>query len=236
MRLSTHYYVMSLGEQTTRLYEAFRDNLIDIQNSLFPVMSSHGVNEKVDSALTESELKEFIIKVDQHFDHYFRQDPLHFVAIGNKYDLSIFDEVTSHREVLLGRAEGDFTASSPDDVGKIVWPIVKEAMSGASENAMQDLEKVKNSQNIAHGIEEVGHLAGTGMGNTLFVEEDYHIKGAIRSADQSLIPPEELSFLEVIDDAVDAVIEKVLGNGGNVVFVQSGSLTKLRRIALISTG
>jgi len=38
----------------------------------------------------------------------------------------------------------------------------------------------------------------------------------------------------VIDDAVDAIIEKVLETGGRVVFLEGGSLAKLQRIALIS--
>jgi len=42
-----------------------------------------------------------------------------------------------------------------------------------------------------------------------------------------------LDIQEVIDDAVDAIIEKVLEKGGNVVFLESGSLTEFHRIALI---
>jgi len=82
----------------------------------------------------------------------------------------------------------------------------------------------------------VGHLAVTGVGDTLFVEEDYHMKGGIRNTDHSLIMPEDLDIREATDDAMDAIIEKVPEKGGNVVFLESGSLTKLRRIALITAG
>jgi hypothetical protein len=236
VKLTAHYYVLSLSEQTSRLYEAFRDTLIDIQNKGFPIESSAGMGDTVEPGLRNSQLREFIRTADQHFDHYFRQDPLRLVVVGERKSLSIFESVTSHQDVLIGRVEGDYAATSPHDLGKIVWPIVKEAMAGTSEKAMHDLETAASSQNVASGIDAVGHLAGSGVGGTLFVEEDYHMKGGIRETDHSLIMSQDLDIREVIDDAVDAIIEKVLEKGGNVVFLERGSLTKLQRIALIIGG
>ena len=60
------------------------------------------------------------------------------------------------------------------------------------------------------------------------------MKGGIRETDHSLITSEDLDIREVIDDAVDAIIEKVLEKGGNVIFLASGSLAKLQRIALVT--
>jgi len=39
---------------------------------------------------------------------------------------------------------------------------------------------------------------------------------------------------EIIDDAIDAIIEKVLSMDGKVVFLDSGSLIKFQRIVLIT--
>jgi hypothetical protein len=236
VKLTTHYYVLSLSEQTSRLYEAFRDTLIDIQNKGFPIESSAGMSGVVDPALRDSRLQEFIRTADRHFDHYFERDPLQLVVVGEKRSLSIFDSVTSHQDVLIGKVEGDYAATSPHDLGRIVWPIVKEVMAGTGEKAMLDLKTAESSHNVASGIDAVGHLAGSGTGGTLFVEEDYHMKGGIREADHSLIRSEDLDIQEAIDDAVDAIIEKVLEKGGNVIFLESGSLANLRRIALVTDG
>jgi len=236
VKVNTHYYVLFLSEHTSRLYEAFRDTLIDIQNKAFPIESSAGMSGTVEPALRDSQLRKFIRTADQHFDHYFRQDPLRLVVVGEKKNLSIFGSVTSHQDVLIGSVEGDYAATSPHDLGKIVWPIVKEVMAGTSKKAVHDLETAENSQNVASGIDAVGHLAGSGVGDTLFVEEDFHMKGGIRKTDHSLIKAEELDIREVIDDAVDAIIEKVLEKGGNVIFLESGSLAKLQRIALVTGG
>jgi Bacterial archaeo-eukaryotic release factor family 3 len=236
VKLTTHYYVLSLGDKTSRLYEAFRDTLIDIQNKGFPIESSVDPDVAVDPRRGDGGVQEFIRTADRHFDHYLRQDPLRLVVVGEKKNLSIFDSVTMHGDVLTGKVEGDYSATSPHDLGKMVWPIVKEVMAGTGENTLHDLEAAENSQNVASGIDAVAHVAGLGTGGTLFVEEGYHLKGGIRETDHSLITSKDLDIQEVIDDAVDAIIEKVLEKGGNVVFLVSGSLARFQRIALVTVG
>lgn len=234
MKLTTHYYVLSLGGQTNRLYEAFRDNLIDIQNRKFPIESAYlkSNNDKVRAR--GDQVEEFIRTADRHFEHYFKHDPHQFVVVGERRYLTIFESITVHKDVLIGIVEGDYITTSSQDLGKIVWPIVKDVMAGTNESAMQNLERAEKTGKITSGIEAVGRKAGSAEGDTLFVEEDYHMKGGIHSTDHSLITPEELDVRDVNNDVVDAIIEKVLGKIGKVIFLRRGSLTKQRRIALIA--
>jgi hypothetical protein len=216
------------------LYEAFRDTLIDIQNKEFPIESAAGMRGSVDQTTGDGGLREFIRTSDRHFDHYFKQDPLRLVVVGERKHLSVFDSVTAHRDVLLGRVEGDYAATSPHDLGKMVWAVVKEAMAGAGERAMRELEAAESSRNVVSGIDAVAHVAGSRTGGTLFVDENYHVKGGIRETDHSLVGAENLDIQESVDDAVDAIIEKVLEKGGNVVFLVNGTLARFQRIALVA--
>jgi predicted transcriptional regulator len=63
------------------------------------------------------------------------------------------------------------------------------------------------------------------------------MKGAATARlDQSgkyIIPADDPAAPNVIDDAVDEVIEEVLGKQGKVVFVENGALTDHGRIALV---
>ncbi|MBN1884848.1 MAG: hypothetical protein JW876_04935 [Candidatus Krumholzibacteriota bacterium] len=233
MRLSTHYYVLSLSGSASRLYEAFRDGLTDIQNELFPISSSPGIKDDAAPPVTDSELKEFITKADQHFDHYLLQDPLQFIVVGSRSDLSIFDEVTSHRDVLLGRVEGDYIAASPSDLGKITWAIVKRAMAGSRAQSAYNLETAERAKNVVSGINAVAKSIRSTAGDTLFVEEDYSLKGAIRKAGSYFFVSEELDIQDEFDDAVDSVVEKVLENDGRVVFLKNGSLERFKKIVLV---
>ena len=233
MQLSIHYYVLSLSEQTSRLYEGFRDKLIDIRNTNFPFEIS------IDAANPDSkdtQLREFFHQSDQHFTHYYQQDPLRLVVVGEKRNLSIFESLTTHREVIIGTVEGDYTATSAHDLGKIIWPVVKEAIAGTNKNALRDLATAASKHKVVSGIDAVGQSVETVTNSTLYVEEDFHVKGSIRKTDHSLILSKHVDIWEVNDDVVDIIIEKVLKMGGTVSFLKSGSLIEFERIALILHG
>jgi hypothetical protein len=233
MQLSIHYYVLSLSDRTVRLYEGFREKLIDIQDAYFPFEISR---DAVDPAARETRLKEFFRQTQQRFVHYYEQDPLRLVVAGEKSDLAAFKSVTAYSDVLIGTVEGDYTATSPRDLGRIVWPVVKDAIAGANQNALLDLATAARTKKIVSGIEAVGRSAEAEAGSILYVEEDYHLKGSIRNTDHSLVLSKHVNLWEVIDDVVDVIIEKVLKTGGSVIFLSSGSLMKLERIALILRG
>ena len=233
MQRSIHYYVLSLSEKTNRLYEGFRDKLIDIQDKNFPFEISIDAGNPLSK---DTQIRDFLHQTNQHFAHYYEQDPLRLVVVGEKSTLAIFEALTTHQDVLIGMIEGDYTATSPHDLGMIVWPVVKEAIAGANQNAMDDLAMADKVKKVVFGIDAVGQLAETETGSTLFDEEDYHVKGSIQKSDHSLIISKHVNLLEVIDDVVDVIIEKVLKMGGTVIFLNSGSLIKFERIALILRG
>ena len=230
MQRSIHYYALSLSEQTNRLYEGFRDKLIDIQNTNFPFKISIDAGNP---ASKDTQLRKFFHRTKQRFAHYYEQDPLRLVVVGEKSNLAVFEGLATHQDVLIGMVEGDYTATSPHDLGMIVWPVVKEAIAGANENAMRDLATADKVKKVVSGIDAAGQLAETETGSTLYVEEDYHVKGSIRKTDRSVIISKHVNLLEVIDDVVDLIIEKVLKMGGAVIFLKSGSLIKFERIALV---
>ena len=236
MQLSIHYYVLSLSGKTSRLYEGFREKLIDIQNTNFPFESYIDAGSPVKSASKNSQLREFFHQTDQHFAHYYEQDPLRLVLVGEKSNLAIFEGLTIHQDALMGKVEGDYAATSPHDLGSIVWLVIKEAMAGTYKNAMRDLATAVKMKKVVSGIDAVGQSVETETGSALYVEENYHEKRSIQKTDHSLILSKYLNLLEVIDDVVDVIIENVLKKNGTVIFMKSGSLMKLGRIVLILRG
>ena len=233
MQLSIHFYVLSLSERTSRLYEGFRDTLIDIQDTDLPFEASSSGGELLKQPSKADMLREFLCKTDRHFAHYFAQDPLRLVVIGERECLSIFESVTIHREALIGEVEGDYSGTSSRDLGRIVWPVVKQALAGANDHAIHELEEAADAKKIIMGFDAVGRSVESDAVSSLFVEEDYHVKGSIRKTEDALVLSPEVDVMEVIDDAVDVIIERVLEKGGDVVFLDSGSMIKFQRIALM---
>jgi len=229
MQLSIHYYVLSLSQNICRLYEGFRDKLIDIDDGEFPFK-----NAQIDDPSSNGiDLQGFYRMTDEHFAHYVKQDPLGLVLAGEVSSLSMFEALKTRQDILIGTVNGDYHATSIDDLGKIVWPVVKQAIAGVKKNAISELSIASRINKIIAGIEAVSLSVETELGSTLYVEEDYHVKGSIQKTDESIIISKYFDISEVIDDVVDVIIEKVLRTGGRVIFLENGSLTKFERIALI---
>jgi hypothetical protein len=235
VHLSTHYYVLSLSEKANMLYECFRDNLIDVQDEKFPVDPS-AFPDPVREESEDARLRNLMRSVDARFAHYYRQDPLRLVVVGEKRVWEVFEAITAHSSAIIGVAGGDYTATTPHDLGRIVWPFVREAISGMKDTMLHELEIAEKTQKLVCGLEDVGWHSDVQLGSTLLVEEDYHVRGTMKKLDQTLVVSPEVDIREVMDDMVDTVIEKVLQIGGSVIFMNPGSLKKQKRIALILSG
>ena len=224
MKLSTHYYVLSLSEHTSRLYEAFRGSLIDIDNTWFPMDAPklEAPPDPLHPELNDAQLRTLLQTVDHHFAHYYEQDPLGMVVSGTERNQAAFALVTSYPGMIIGTVDGDHSSTSLRDLGNIVWPVVKKVMAGAGDKVMRDLEVASLTHNVSFGIDAVLKSVDSGAGVTLLVEDGYEVK-----------PEESPSLMDDSDNVVDVVIDKVLALGGNIVFVEDDSLAKFKRIALI---
>ncbi len=233
MHLSIHYYVLALGRTSNKLYEGFRDMLIEIENEGFPLNFTPGLSSSANLIHNEKLLWEFYKKLDQFFTTFYNQDPLGLVLVGEKRNQSIFRSISTHAKNIFGGLEGDYETTSAHDLGQIVWPIVREALSGNRKRALRELDEAVSARKVVSGIDEVWRLANSAIRTDLLVEEDYHVKGSIVKTDHSWMILQQVDLREVFDDVVDNIIEKVLKTKGAVVFLESGSLAAFQRIALI---
>jgi len=141
---------------------------------------------------------------------------------GTERNQAAFTSITAYPGVIIGRVNGDHTATSLLDLGDIVWPVVKRAMASAGEKVERDLEAATRAHNIVFGIDAVVKSVDSGVGATLLVEDGYAIE-----------PEQSRSLIDDCDNVVDLVIDKVLALRGNVILVEDGSLSMFQRIALI---
>ncbi|MBN2011047.1 hypothetical protein JW960_16990 [candidate division KSB1 bacterium] len=233
MNLSIHYYVLCLSDDSCKLFEGFRDMLITVENGDFPSIPAHNINARHDMINMKDPIKRFYREVDKALAKYHGKDPLKIVLTGEKTNRSIFSAVTQFNNDIIGVVEGDFNTTSVYDLGQIVWPVIREALSGDRERALREMEDALNNGNIAVGLEDVWHMANLQTGYTLLVEDDYHVRGSIMKTDNAFVISEDVGIMQIFDDVVDAIIEKVLSMAGHVIFIDSGLLIKYQRIALI---
>ena len=222
----THNYVLSLSTESTVLYEAFRDVLIRIEDQGFPVTG-------FTAGVVHDTPRELMRTVDERFDAYDSNQPLGLILVGSEKLQSTFDVVTAHAPAVMGRVTRDRSGISDADLGQIVWLTARESISQVRDRAIRDLEVCADRGRLVPGLQAVVAAAATGTPGTLLVEEGFRVRGSLVIAAQPPVVSGDVDIRDVNDDAVDAVIDKALQGGCNVVFMHDGALADQGRIALL---
>lgn len=234
------YWILALSEQPTRLYEGVRETLIEVTEGPFPMQhGAAGGDSKLPggpgvniSAYRDEYHRQFFRKVDSAFGELMKEDPLPLAVVGVDRLVAFYNEVTAHKSAIVGTVFGSHDKTPAHELGKLVWPVVKEGLAEQRRNVLKDLDAAISAQRFASGIGEVWRFAGEGRGNLLLVEEGYKQPATVDDSGRHLSVSNDPTSLDVMDDAVDEVIEKVLEMGGRVVFTDPGTLDNHQRIAL----
>jgi hypothetical protein len=239
---SPRYWTIVLTENATRLFEGIREDLVEVESDGFPL--SHegpggatnlpGGFGKRRSAHRDERHRQFFRGADDALKAFTTDDPLPLAVIGVDRYLAFFDEVSSHRESIVARVEGSHDTTSAHELGKLVWPPAEEALAAERAKIFDELDRAIGQRRSASTIAEVWRMAEDGRGRVLVVEQDFHYPAKVDETGRHLGPADAADAgREIIDDAVDDVIETVLAKGGRVVFVDNGTLEKHSRIALL---
>jgi hypothetical protein len=115
----------------------------------------------------------------------------------------------------------------------LVAPLLETYHADKRSSAMAQLDKARSEKKAASSIGDVWALAHEGRADLLLVEEDFHYPARLSANGKNLLPADDSSAADVIDDAVDEIIEEVLNKKGRIVFMPKGQLTDHERIALV---
>lgn len=241
MNRTARYWLLVLSEKPTRLLYGTRDSLLEVEDHGFPMVHTgpggerplpgdFGVNK---SAYRDERHRQFFRQVDAALKPLLAADPLPLVVVGVDRYLAFFREVSDHRDAVLTTLTGSHDGTSPHDLGRLVWPLVETSLAAEREQVFAELERSIGERKVAAGIAEVWPLAREGRGRLLLVEEDFHYPARVDPTGTIITPAEDATAPDVLDDAVDEVVEAVLLKQGQVVFVDPGRLAAQGRIALI---
>lgn len=241
MNRTARYWTLVLSEKPTRLYEATRGDLIEIQEGGFPILHTGPGGEQPlpggfgikKSAYRDEYHRQFFRHIDAALKPFMADDPLPLAVVGVDRFLAFFNEVTNYRDSIVTTLKGSHDKTSPHELGKLVWPLVKDALAAQRQQVVSELNKAVSEGKSVSTIGEVWRLASEGRGQLLLVEEDFHFPARVDQTGRHLTPADDVTAPDVIDDAVDEIIETVLRTQGRVVFVENGQLETHQRIALI---
>jgi Bacterial archaeo-eukaryotic release factor family 3 len=244
MHRAQRYWVLLLSQSSTRLLAGTGETLEEVEDENFPMqMTGPGATAPIpydaDSSYLDERHRRFFQQVDTAFTRYAQDDALPLIVGGVERQVSFFQEVSQHTQAMsttgyayAGTLSGNFDRATISELTPQVWSIVQSVRERQQADALQLLDDAMGAQNVVSTIGEVWRLAQEGRGNLLLVEKNYHVP-AIITENGGLELVDQSGGTDVMDDAVDEVIEVVLAKGGNVVIVDDGTLSVHQQIALI---
>ena len=239
MNRAQPYYVLLLGDKAAQIFSGVRDNLIEVKTDGFPVINKfRQMLDDAETMHTNDRLSDNIEKKRNYFREVEKEfkklnvDSYPFAVAGVEENIGTFkDTITINN--LLTSLKGSYDKTSVSDLAALIWPEVKKGFAQRREQVMKQLDEAIGFKKAAIGIDEVWKAANEGRGEILLVEINYQYPAKLDDTGLQLVPVEPDKGPEIMDDAVDEVIEIVLNKGGKVYFVENGVLSRFGSIALI---
>jgi hypothetical protein len=233
------YRVLVLSHNA-RLFDAWTTVLDEHTSSPFPMThlgpggrarlpGGKGINR---SAVRDDAQRQFYRSVDNAVDALQKSNPLPLVVVGVERNLAFYQEVTRQAGSIVGMLAGNHDRTSPSALGKLVWPVFDSVATNRRTEALVRLDQAVSANRNASGIDQVWRAAVGGKCQILLVEKQFKYPADVSPQGDRLVSYSGRGQ-ESFDDAVDEVIERVMGNGGEVFFYPPGDLDVHQRIAAV---
>lgn len=243
------YCLFVMNEKELKLFDGKGESLTMYKNKDFPAHfvddyeyerpslgSSYGYalksTEKDKSIVNEQRLMMFLKQADQKMSKYVSpHTPL--IISGNSKDIGYFKKNTIHSTNIIGEIHGNYLHENIQTLGVFAFEKITEYLKIEEEKLLTRFENAIGKKLAVHGIQDVWTFANEGKGLLLLVEKDYMFKGYILPNDSALYSTAPKKQHEILEDAVDDVMEVVMNKGGKVVVMEEGRLQQYGKIALI---
>lgn len=243
LRRRPRYRVLALGERITRLYEGVGDGLSQVSQGRFPFGLNFDPDDRgrpprgdrgMDSTGAAAERRRHGVRtVDEVLAELNSIDPLPLIILGSRRALAAFDEVSRSRLPVVATVALAEDSPSPDQIAERVEPLIREWTRSQEAELLRTLEDARWAGRTITGVQQVWTAARQGRVHSLLVEEGFHYPARVDPDGSRLTAAEDATAPDVIDDAVDELIEEALGKGGRVALVDDGALGDYARVAAI---
>lgn len=240
MNRTPRYWVLSLADNNTRLFEAVRDDLTEAEHDAFPMDIGHHGGERgaqrerlSEGAYRDEFNRQFMREVANNLEKIRESDPLPVAVVGVERSIAYFREVMPDKKAIIATLTGNHEKTNTTELGKLIWAEVKQSLEAERQAKLETLRHAVGARRFVSGAGEVWRYAHDGRGDLLLVEDNFYYPARLDESGRHITPAEDVEAPDVIDDAVDEIIEAVLQKGGTIGFVPDGTLKDHQGIALI---
>ena len=232
------HVVLVLTEREARLFDGAGDTLLPPFSGPFPLEDRSSRTHTrtgggpVKGGDEDRRSDTFLRTVDRALGTYLSLHPAPLVLVGAGRTLARFTRISRNLGRLAGTVQGSHARTPLPTLARLIRPVLEDYLHSREQEALTLLEKRTKVGSVAAGMPAVWLAARAERPEMLAVEEGLFYPARI-SRDGDLIRlADDPEHPDVIDDAVDEVIEMVLRRGGWVALVRDGALSATQGIAL----
>lgn len=226
---NVQYLVLLLSGSLSKMYHSDGVRLKLIKNNALKTVYAY-LNEVPEKTANFSDpdarkqvmLDKFLHHMDEGLSTILDAYPLPVFVMATDKVLGHFARITRNNRHIAVYIHKNCIGSKEEDILDTLQPYLRDWRLVRQQMALKNIEIALESGKLVTGIEEVGKAVRTRNNRLLIVERDY------TDSPGSPVPGEFY-----IHDRVDAIVKKVLENGGQVEWVDPGQLDDLGHIALI---
>lgn len=252
MASAVHYYTVVLTRDKARLIEASNDRVVmefdkdsDKQNYMesipFPI-ENNGLYKTGDGSSDRSSnnesshLKEFFNQVDKSVQELWGEHKMPLVIVGDVRNIGYYQDVCDRPDNIIATVSNvtELEDGSAQHIINGVQEAVEQYRTSLHEAALGEIDKARGAGMLHTDLQDVYRAAFQGAGETLYVRRGYIQSAKIDEKAQSLSVADDAAAEGVTDDAVGEIIEHVMHNGGEAVFMPQEMMSEDQPIALVT--
>lgn len=228
------HVVLSLSRSEARLFDGLGGDLRPAQTRAFP-RTAFGLPAGPDyprRPLEPEQQRAFLRGVDRALGAYLRVNPAPLVLVGTERVLADFRAVSANTARLAGSVHGSLVTAPFAELAPRIRTVLDRYLRSRQEDALALLERRSTTGRVASGLAAAWLAARSEPPEMLAVEEGYFQPARLDPTGDLITPAPDADHPDVLDDAVDELIEAVLRRGGWIALVDDGALASHDRVAL----
>jgi len=227
------HVVLTLSQHEARLFEGVGGDLHPAPGRSFPRLAGGAeAAQRGERGMRVQERRSFYRDVDRALGAYLRVHPAPLVLVGTERELAEFRGLSANLGRLAGCIHGSMVTAPTADLVPRIRLVMEGYLRSRQQEALALLEERVSRKRAVSGIASAWLAAQADRPEMLAVEEGYFYPARVDGSGELLSPADDVEHPDVIDDAVDELIETVLRRGGWVALVEDGALTDHDRVAL----
>lgn len=240
-KLQYKYLLLILSGEQVKLFQCTNNHLERMHLGCPESIDAYRIDapEKIANFSDEHEKKEALLtKMLAATDHSLKTllgngNPQPLFVMGVEKTIGQFKKLTHNSTQIVEYVQGNFIDHSPEGILRKIEPILEQWRLKQQEKQLQLFSTAANGRKTASGITAVWKEVKRKNCKLLLVEKNYRCAASIGAHPEILEVVKDPRPFNVMKDAVDDIIEQVLECGGDISFMEDGSLEKQGRIALI---